>query len=311
MRRVILLACVFVISFQLVNAQDVFKEHGFDKEPLTLSNGHYNEFFTNDEVVQIGTVLLNTKTNKIVAFVDEDDSETPYMSELSSRWSSPDPLAAKYPEVSPYVYALNNPIKYIDPDGRKIVDVNGNIIYTQQGGWVKNAPADAIRIGNAMMLTPVGYEAFNQLSDASYEVTFAIGGRSQDNDLGNTTPAYDKKSGELVRADIIVFEGNIKDEVNLLSETKQFLAENPNYAPSGSDKGNALLQNLPTVEERIGQVGVHEWVHVTNKQAQSRYNPDRDSREGYANAKEMEAIRQTPEYRLKEIQLLPGKVWSN
>lgn len=131
MRRFILLAGFFVISFQLVNAQDIFKEHGFDKEPLTLSNGHYNEFFTNDEVVQIGTVLLNTKTNKIVAFVDEDTSETHYLAELSSRWSSPDPLAAKYPEVSPYVYCANNPIRYVDPDGMRIDEY----IFNQNGDY--------------------------------------------------------------------------------------------------------------------------------------------------------------------------------
>ena len=32
-----------------------------------------------------------------------------------------DPLAEKYAGVSPFAYCLNNPIKYIDPDGRDIV----------------------------------------------------------------------------------------------------------------------------------------------------------------------------------------------
>jgi RHS repeat-associated protein len=33
---------------------------------------------------------------------------------------SRDPLFEKYPTLSPYCYTANNPVKYIDPDGRKI-----------------------------------------------------------------------------------------------------------------------------------------------------------------------------------------------
>ncbi|WP_415060415.1 RHS repeat-associated core domain-containing protein, partial [Flavobacterium sp.] len=37
------------------------------------------------------------------------------------RWMNIDPLAEKYPSISPYAYVANNPIMYIDPDGRDIV----------------------------------------------------------------------------------------------------------------------------------------------------------------------------------------------
>ena len=38
---------------------------------------------------------------------------------MDAMWLSVDPLAEKFPSVSPYVYTLNNPINLIDPDGRE------------------------------------------------------------------------------------------------------------------------------------------------------------------------------------------------
>ncbi len=37
------------------------------------------------------------------------------------RWTSPDPLCEKYYHISPYAFCNNNPIRYIDPDGRAVV----------------------------------------------------------------------------------------------------------------------------------------------------------------------------------------------
>ncbi len=41
-----------------------------------------------------------------------------YYNPATALWLGVDPLASKYPGVSPYVYCVSNPVKYVDPDGR-------------------------------------------------------------------------------------------------------------------------------------------------------------------------------------------------
>ncbi len=44
-----------------------------------------------------------------------------YMNPVTSMWYGVDPLAEKYVATGAYVYCMNNPVKFIDPDGKKTV----------------------------------------------------------------------------------------------------------------------------------------------------------------------------------------------
>ena len=71
-------------------------------------------------------IKFKTSTGK------ERDSETGfsyfgaryYDSDLMTGWISVDPMADKYPNISPYAYCAWNPIKLVDPDGEKVKPAN-------------------------------------------------------------------------------------------------------------------------------------------------------------------------------------------
>lgn len=111
-----------------MNAQNIFEKHGFNKAPLTLSKERYKETFINEDVMQIGTVLIDTRTDKVIKFMEEDTIGIAYRAEVTSRFLTIDPLAEKYPWQSPYVYCSNNPVNRIDPSGMADFWHNGRVI---------------------------------------------------------------------------------------------------------------------------------------------------------------------------------------
>ena len=57
--------------------------------------------------------------------IDLYDYSARYMDGALGRFTTMDPLAEKYYGISPYAYCANNPVRFVDPDGRKVYFASG------------------------------------------------------------------------------------------------------------------------------------------------------------------------------------------
>ena len=117
------------------NEDDVFfyhSDHLGSASWITNGNGTPVQHL---QYMPYGEPFVNERTssyNERFTFTGKErDSETGfsyfgaryYDSDLMTGWLSVDPLADKYPSLSPYAYCAWNPIKLVDPDGEDVVIV--------------------------------------------------------------------------------------------------------------------------------------------------------------------------------------------
>lgn len=139
MKRTVLFILAVTTAMSCLFSQTTknpFSKLGYKKQVMyTSSKGEFEEFHNNTDVVEIGSVYFNTKSYKVVGYINEEKGKTDVASATSAM--SIDPLCEKYYWISPYAFCLNNPVNYIDPDGREVwaifEDENGkrhNLQYT-------------------------------------------------------------------------------------------------------------------------------------------------------------------------------------
>ena len=101
----------------------------FGQQFINQRTSGYNErfTFTGNAPCKGKRIPLNT-----IKYNEQRDEETGYGyfgarymdHELMTMWLSVDPLADKYPSISPYAYCAWNPVKLVDPDGKDVY-ING------------------------------------------------------------------------------------------------------------------------------------------------------------------------------------------
>jgi hypothetical protein len=193
---------VFIFSFSVVSAQETlskeekarrekniqagnpFAKFGYKAKVATLSKGKYLEVHDLDSIVTIGSIRYHVDRKQIVGnvVIDTTDMYARPIGDTPSRWLSPDPLSEEFPSWSPYNICFNNPLSFIDKDGRApdwIVGTDGKpVTHTLNSDnsvkWSSNASADTQRIGNAMAKTDIGLQTLGNLENTSFAVTLKV-----------------------------------------------------------------------------------------------------------------------------------------
>jgi RHS repeat-associated protein len=213
------------------------------------------------------------------------------------RWLTLDPLLLKYPDQSPYVNTLDNPIYFRDANGSVVVDQKGNpvtieIQMTKNGKYyasykfVEGTLPDvkesfystAGAVIREMIQQPTGRELVNKLNTDTKKVlinvrpetrledktdnkvvTDFIPGHSCTVTYGLTSPTErDQASGALSAVEIDIYAGSI-DLVECYSEDH----DGKRYAQVISG-GTAVITSDMNQGEQMGAAGTHEGTHATD-----------------------------------------------
>ena len=121
--------------------------YSFESAPFSMGRieGNSNDFYPfgmrreypAQSAAPVTRYLYNGKESLISVSPDILDFGARYYNPAICRWTSIDPIAEKYYSITPYNYCSNDPVNFLDPDGREI-KVNGTPTFQGKFNQARN-----------------------------------------------------------------------------------------------------------------------------------------------------------------------------
>jgi RHS repeat-associated protein len=143
------------------------------------------------------------KTDEIKGSGNSYDYDARIYDTRLGRFLSPDPLAKNYLPIAPYVFTMNNPIMFLDGDGRVIKDANGNTIVVsadakgnaaftvidKKGNVVEGGQPDAFtrEVLTAVFVTETGKSIITKMENSADHFMYQEGNSTEEGPANNVT----------------------------------------------------------------------------------------------------------------------------
>ena len=141
----------------------------------------------------------------IIRYNEQRDEETGYGyfgarymdHELMTMWLSVDPMADKYPSISPYAYCAWNPVKLVDPDGREIWLPSGKEYKANMDATgLDESDAAVVNALNEICKSDEGLLMINKLCSPGNEINVDLThGETKNTATGPKESFYDEGTG--------------------------------------------------------------------------------------------------------------------
>jgi RHS repeat-associated protein len=179
------------------------------------------------------------------------------------RWLSVDPMAGKYPSLSGYQYSADSPIRFLDPNGKEIInqqDRHVSVKFESNGSltFSKNADDMTKRVCNALNLSPDGREWLQRAVASKTKVGFFLS-------IGNESSTAGYREGWTDKPGDFVHLG--KDGKYATSKVYSTILIGTLMAEINDE--NSTMYGL-TLDQAIGAVAAHELVHGVDEEEVDR-----------------------------------------